>query len=89
VTALGGEAAAGRKLLPGQESGFDACPSGGADFQGRYVDVGAEAMFWSSAETALDRANRWGTSAAGRLSVFAAHKGVGIGLRRLQNTNAR
>lgn len=81
VEYLGGMELAGKKLLPGQESGFDAFPSGGADFRGNYVYFGEEAMYWSSTETGPERANHWGTNPDGRLSVFAARKGARISVR--------
>jgi len=85
---LGGESAAGRKLLPGQASGFEAYPSGGADYMGRYVYFGEEAMFWSSTMTDTERANHWGVNRDGRLSVFAARKGARVAVRCVQDSPA-
>lgn len=85
---LGGESSAGRKLLPGQASGFEAYPSGGADAAGRYLYFGEEAMFWSSTMTEMDRANHWGTNVDGRLSVFAARKGARVAVRCVQDSPA-
>ena len=85
---LDGESVAGRKLLPGQASGFDAYPSGGADYTGRYVYFGEEAMFWSSTMTEMGRANHWGINIDGRLIVFAARQAARVAVRCVQDSAA-
>ena len=84
---LGGESEAGKKLLEGESSGFDALLAGAADFRGKYLYLGEYAIFWSSTEANQERAYHQGFRKDGQCDLFAAMKGARISIRLIKDQN--
>jgi uncharacterized protein (TIGR02145 family) len=84
---LGGESEAGKKLLEGSSSGFDALLAGAADFRGKYLYLGEYAIFWSSTEANLERAYHQGFRKDGLCDLFAAMKGARISIRLVKDSH--
>jgi uncharacterized protein (TIGR02145 family) len=84
---LGGESEAGKKLLEGESSGFDALLAGAADFRGKYLYLEDYAIFWSSSEANQERAYHQGFRNDGQCDLFAAMKGARISIRLIKDRN--
>jgi uncharacterized protein (TIGR02145 family) len=82
---LGGESEAGKKLLEGGSSGFDALLAGAADFRGKYLYLGEYAIFWASTEANPERAYHQGFRKDGLCDLFAAMKGARISIRLIKD----
>ena len=79
------EGLAGKDLLEGGATGFNAKLEGGADFRGNYLYHGTDSMYWSSTETNPERALHFGVNREGKLDEFAAMKGARIAIRCMKN----
>jgi len=87
VDYLGGSQIAGKKLIAGSSTGFEALLAGGADFLGRYLYKDEFALFWSSTEVDGERAYHQDVSRNGTSDHFAARKGARVSVRCVKNAS--
>ena len=85
VDYLGGGQVAGKKLLAGGSSGFEALLAGGADYRGNYLYFGEYALFWSSTEVDEERAYHQDVGTKGTSNHFAAKKDARVSVRCIKN----
>ncbi len=85
VDYTGGSQIAGKKLMAGGSSGFEAFLAGGADFRGDYLYFEEYALFWSSTEVNEERAYHQDVGGNGTSNHFAAKKDARVSVRCIKN----